>query len=118
MAAGKMSKMDAVRQAIKELGRDASPTKIQELVKAKFRLEMTTGHVSNYKTAILRTKKGKKTPPAEQESTHAPAAAPAKAAPALAKGSAVSLNDLAAVKGLVGRVGEDDLKSLIGILGG
>jgi hypothetical protein len=53
MAAAKMpgiSKMDAVRQAIKEFGRDASPTKIQEFVKTKFGLEMTTGHVSNYKT--------------------------------------------------------------------
>ena len=112
MAAEKMSKMDAVRQAISVLGKDASPIKIQEFVKSKFKMDMTTAHVSNYKTTVLR-EKGKKTVAA-----HASAPAPVKPAPALAKGSAVSLSDLAAVKGLVGRVGEDDLKSLIGILGG
>jgi predicted flap endonuclease-1-like 5' DNA nuclease len=109
--AGKMSKMDAVRQAISELGKDASPIKIQEFVKSKFKMDMTTAHVSTYKTTVLR-EKGKKP-------VAAPASAPApvKAAPAPAKGSAVSLSDLEAVKGLVGRVGEENLKSLIGILG-
>jgi actin-like ATPase involved in cell morphogenesis len=62
MAAAKMSisKMDAVRMAIKQLGKDAMPMKIQEYIKARFGLEITTAHVSNYKTEILRAKKGKK----------------------------------------------------------
>jgi hypothetical protein len=112
--AGSITKMDAVRQAISELGKDASPMKIQEFVKSKFKMDMTVGHVSNYKTTILRAK-GRK-PAAAKEAAAAPA--PAKPAPAPAKGSGVSLSDLAAVKGLVGRVGEENLKSLIGILGG
>jgi hypothetical protein len=119
MAAAKMpsiSKMDAVRTAIKQLGKDAMPAKILEYVMAKFGLEMTSAVVYNYKSVILHAKKGKKPAAAKVES--APATAAVKAASASAKGSAVSLQDLAAVKGLVGRVGEDDLKSLIGILGG
>ncbi len=59
MAAEKMSKMDAVRKAISELGKDVSPIKIQEFVKTKFGLDMTPAHVSNYKTTVLR-EKGKK----------------------------------------------------------
>jgi hypothetical protein len=117
--AEKMSKMDAVRQAISVLGKDASPIKIQEFVKSKFKMDMTTAHVSNYKTTVLR-EKGKK-PVAATASAPAPAKtapAPVKAATASARGSEVSLSDLEAVKGLVGRLGEKDLKSLVGILGG
>src|SRR5580693_100357 len=51
--------LDAVRQAISELGKDASPIKIQEFVKSKFKMDMTTAHVSNYKTTVVR-EKGKK----------------------------------------------------------
>jgi hypothetical protein len=110
MAAEKMSKMDAVRTAISELGKDASPIKIQEYVKTKFKMDMTTAHVSNYKTTVLR-EKGKKP-------VAAPAATPVKTASASAKGSEVSLTDIETVKGLVGRLGEENLKSLVGILGG
>jgi hypothetical protein len=113
-----ISKMDAVRMALKELGKDAMPVKIQDYIKANFGLGITTAHVSNYKTTILRAKKGKKPAAAKAEAAPEMAAAPVKAAPAPAKGSGVSLSDLLAVKGLVGRVGEGNLKSLIGILGG
>ena len=118
MAAAQISitKMDAVRTAIKELGRDASPVSIQEFVKSKFGLDMTTAHVSTYRITIFRKKKCKKAVAGKAES--APAPAPVTTASASTSGPAVSLQDLEAVKELVGRVGEHDLKSLIGILGG
>ena len=104
MAAAKtagISKVAAVKKALRELGKDAMPAKIQEYLKATFSLEMPTGHISSYKSYILKMKKRKKA---------------AGVVPASANGS-VSLGDLAAVKELVGRVGEDKLKSLIGLLG-
>lgn len=120
-----ISKMEAVRKALKELGKDAMPVKIQEFVKSKFGLDMTPAHVSNYKTTILRAKNENKTAPAKaapaKTESNAPKAAPVKATPAPAKatsGAAVSLQDIEAVKGLVGRVGQANLKSLIGMLGG
>jgi hypothetical protein len=108
-----ISKLAAVKKALKELGKDAMPVKIQEYVKETFSLEMSTSHVSNYKSLLLRKKKGKKA----AEAAPAPAAAPVKAASAPAGGGSVSMGDIAAVKELVGRVGEDKLKSLIGLLG-
>lgn len=107
-----ISKIDAVRAALKELGNDAMPGKIQDFVKEKFGLEMSTGHVSNYKSHLLKKKgkRGRKKKVAE--------AAPAAAVAAVkAPPTRVSLTDIAAVKDLVGRVGEDNLKNLIGLLG-
>ena len=97
-----MSKMDAVRQAISVLGKDASPIKIHEFMKSKFKMDMTTAHVSNHKTTVLR-EKGKKPVAAKEVTAPAMAKAPApvKAATASAKGSEVRLTDLEAVKGLV-----------------
>jgi hypothetical protein len=114
--AEKLSKMDAVRQAISVLGKDASPIKIQEFVRSKFKMDMTTAHVSNYKTTVLR-EKGKKLVAAPASAPAKTAPAPVKAATTSAKGSEVSLTDIEAVKGLVGRLGEKNLTSLIGILG-
>jgi hypothetical protein len=114
-----ISKIDAVRKALKELGKDAMPVKIQGYLKEKFGLEMTTSYVSVYKSHLLRKKKRKKavSKAAMPEGTPATSAPPLKAASASANGSSVSLDDIAAVKGLVGRVGEDKLKSLIELLG-
>jgi hypothetical protein len=111
-----ISKIDAVRSALKELGNDAMPGKIQDFVKEKFGLEMSTGHVSNYKSHLLKKKgkRGRKKKVVDAAPT-AMAAAPVKAAAPVRV--SVSLTDIAAVKELVGRVGEDNLKNLIGLLG-
>jgi hypothetical protein len=114
MAAATISKMDAVRKAIRELGKDAMPGKIQEFVKDKFGLEMTMAHVSNYKSVISKKKKKGKKAAALAPAASASAPAPMKPAPAVAK---LTLSDIEAVKKLVGRVGEENLKSLVGLLG-
>lgn len=110
-----ISKIDAVRKALEELGKKAKPGAIREFVKEKFGLEMSLSHVSNCKTHLRKKKRKKKT--AEPAPATA-AAAPAKVASARASGSGVSLSDIAAVKDLVGRVGEENLKGLIDVLGG
>jgi hypothetical protein len=56
--AGGVSKMDAVREALRELTSDAKPAQIQGFIKAKFGVAMTLDHISNYKSNILK-KSGK-----------------------------------------------------------
>ena len=134
-----MSKLAAVSIALKELGNDAMPVKIQEYVKKTLKIEMTTAHVSVYKSQLLKAKKvTKEVKPAAAATVAAPAkakpivAAPVKvksivSAPAMAKsiphapatamnGSTLSLKDIEIVKTLMGRVGQENLKSLVGLL--
>jgi hypothetical protein len=54
MARGKITKTDAVRQALAALGNDAMPVRIQGWVKDNLGVEMTSGHVSTTKGEILR----------------------------------------------------------------
>jgi hypothetical protein len=116
MAAATIKKIDAVRKALAALGKEGTPTKIQEYVKKTFGLDMTIGHISNCKSTLMR-KKSKKTMGVKVPAAPAPnnGVAPAKAD--VASGRQVSLQDVQTLKGLVGRVGGGDLKSLIDILG-
>jgi hypothetical protein len=52
--AGGVNKMNAVREALRELGMDAKPAAIQTFIKDKFGVEMTLDHISNYKSSIRR----------------------------------------------------------------
>jgi hypothetical protein len=121
-----MNKMEAVKQALAKLGKNAMPVDIQGYVKKEFGIDMTTDHVSNYKGKLLRGKgKGrtKAKPAAAKASTPKPAAkkpaakkpAPKAAAPK-AIPSGISLRDIESVKGLVGRVGTAQLRSLVDLL--
>jgi len=117
MAAAKpISKMAAVRSALKELGKGAMPVKIQEFIEKTHGLKMSTAHISNYKTYLLRRKKRKAKAAKATAAATSSAPGPAKSAPAT-KGTAVSLQDVETVRALVGRVGEKNLKSLIDLVG-
>ena len=105
-----VSKLAAVKKALKTLGKDAMPGKIQEFVKSQYGHEMTTAHVSNYKSMILRKQKNKKV-------TAGPATAgPVTVAARSSATGGLNLQDIETVKGLLGRVGEENLKSLVGLL--
>src|SRR4051812_22756774 len=47
--AGAVTKMEAVRRSLGELGPDAKPAEVQAHVKSRFGLDMTPAHVSTYK---------------------------------------------------------------------
>ena len=129
-----ISKMEAVRKALSELSKDAQPVNIQSWVKQKFGLAMSTAHVSNYKTVILRKQSGAAAPAKHAKpmmkkpeatkpmvkAVHKPVAAPVKhsapSMPAAVKASGIKLTDIETVKTLVIRVGENNLKSLIELL--
>jgi hypothetical protein len=114
-----ITKMEGVRRALTELGRDTLPLQIQKYLKDRFGLTMTVAHISNYKSTILKpaAKKKPATKKAEKESV---ATAQVQAGPATRPAgkvsTGISLEDLRAVKELVGRVGADTLKALIGLV--
>jgi hypothetical protein len=130
--AEKISKMEAVRRAMAELGNDATPTPLQAHVKDKYGLDMTKEHVSVYKRDILRKLGVKPKQPAAKKAARQKSAArkagPKKAAPKPAvqpaavstsparssgKAGGIPLEDILAVKELVGRLGARPLHTLI-----
>ena len=117
-----MSKMEAVRQAISKLGADAGRTQIQSFVKEKFGIEMSADHISNYKGEILKkaaggAKPATKKPLAPTRGASIVAATKPAGSTSNAKAAAgIGLQDIQAVKDLVGRVGPEHLKGLVDIL--
>src|SRR5438132_1079151 len=119
-----MTKIDGVRQALDDLGMDAQPIQIQNHLKRKYGLEMSTAHISNYKTFVSRERADKTTPTLVKPLTKksivkkaATTARPAAAAKTNRKATGrITLHDIEAVKGLVGRIERRDLKSLIDLL--
>jgi hypothetical protein len=131
-----MTKMEAVRRALDELGLTAPTSALQEFVKKRFGLDMTLGHVKNYKGKILRksrlegTAGGRK--PAQRKPVPQKAAArkvgtkkktptkpQAKPSPApvttgaSSKEKGIPLHDVLSVKTLVGRFGKGQLHTLV-----
>jgi hypothetical protein len=113
---GGITKLEAVRRGLAELGKDAKPVQLQQWVKATYGITMTADHVSTYKSSILRKagSKGKKPAAVAQASIARNEEPQVRRAPPPRGG--ISLDDIAAVKGLVGRVGPDSLKKLIDVL--
>ncbi|HVS39379.1 MAG TPA: hypothetical protein VMS17_27730 [Gemmataceae bacterium] len=109
----KMSKMEAVRRALRKLGRDAKPLPLQAHIKKEFGIDMSTDHISTYKGDIAR-KKAKRF--AAKRAAKAAGAAPTMTEHAKPAGKgAVSyhLEDVLTAKELLERVGAERLRTLI-----
>src|SRR5438874_1480219 len=93
-----VSMMEMVRSALQELGGNAKPTAIQEFIKSKYNKEISKIIISNYKSTMKKKKGGKRRGrPLGSKN--------AVAATASAGGKGIRLEDLATVRGLVGRLG-------------
>jgi hypothetical protein len=137
VAAKKVSKMEAVRQAVTRLGSDAGRQQVHDFVRKEFGITMSLDHVSTY-LGEIRRKAGKQPGPAaakpaavkptapKQGRPTKPAApkAPAAKPPQATAGGAsngpssggISVADIRATKELLGRVGAEELKDLIDLL--
>ena len=125
-APGSMSKKEAVRRALQDLGREAKPLQIRDHVKQHYGIDMGLDHISTVKGESLR-ESGQANPTAEKPTTTKPAALqaaaakptihktePAKAAmPQAAGARGIALTDIETVKDLLQRVGATSLKKLI-----
>jgi hypothetical protein len=106
-AGGGETQADMVRAALTELGPRAKPQAIQDFIKEKFGREVTKGIISNYKS----TMKKKGLIPGRRGPGRPPKAA------AAASGGSVRFDDLEAVRGLVSRIGADQVVRLVKVLG-
>jgi len=98
--------MDAMRQALATLGKDAMPVDLQKHLKDTWGIDMKTSVISNYKSTILNAKK-----PAKAAKTAAPQVA---AKPAATGG--ISIDDITAVKAVVDRLGAEKVRQLAEVL--
>jgi hypothetical protein len=121
----KLTKMEAVRRAVAQLGKDAKGAEVHAWVKDHLGVEMTIAHVHNCMSEIR--KRARKKRAARQAARKAaaaavastPAAQPRPASPprpAAGGSGGISLEDIEAAKGLLERVGADRLRALIDLL--
>src|SRR5262245_59103956 len=110
-SSGTITKMEAVRRVLAEMGKDAKPAQMQPVIKERFGFDMSTDHIGVYKGTIL--KNPKKKPSAKPAAAPAPPATPA--APRVDKAGSIDLADIQATKELVDRVGADRLRALIAL---
>ena len=108
---GGVTMAEMVRTAVAELGGNPKPTAIQEFIKAKYDKVISKIIISNYKSNMKKKKKGGKRrgrPPGSVNKAAAPVAS--------AGGKGIRFEDLAAVRGLVGRLGAAQLRQLVDVL--
>ncbi len=96
---GKVSQKTMVETALNEKGWESGPADLQAAIKEKFGVEMPLNYISNYKSN-LKKEKGK--------GTSKPAAKKVAA-------SGLKFADLEAVRGLVSRLGSDQVKKLVDV---
>jgi hypothetical protein len=108
-----MNKMEAVRQGLSDLGKDAMPKQLQPHIKQKYGIDMSVDHVSTYKSLILR-RKAKRKPATPTKDSANGAARAAQAAP---KKAASSLSDqVAMLKAVANSIGKEEAKKILDLL--
>jgi hypothetical protein len=119
-----MTKMEAVRQALTELGRKAKRGDIQRVVKDRFGIQMSLDHISNCKGEIQRKRKQASKAKAAAKTSAAPKVAarkpagkpPAVTTPSQSVAGRINFGDLEAVGSLVRRLGADQMRALVDLL--
>jgi hypothetical protein len=114
--AEKISKQEAVRRALAHFGNDAKPSQMQGWIKEQFKIAMSTDHISTAKGSILKAARQKASTGAKApapKTAAAPAAAKSQPSVSGRKESGIPLDDILYVKELVGRIGPQQLHTLI-----
>src|SRR5437879_5718218 len=103
--------MEAVRQALAALGNNATVAELQDYL-LKRGIEMTAKFASTYKASILKKAKKAKALARKSAGKAEPAMPKEQPAPPAANGmkSAVQLQDVVALRGLLDRVGPEPLR--------
>src|SRR3954451_23629784 len=96
---GKVTQKAMVQAALDEKGWEAGPTELQAAIKDKFGVELASNIISNYKSVIKRA--GGKTSGGGKRGRKAGA----------------QFSDLEAVRGLVTRLGAEQVKKLVDVAG-
>ena len=105
---GGASKMGMVREALEALGYDAQPAEIDSFIKEKHNREVPKAIISSYKS-LLKGQKGKVAGKRGRK--------PGSVNGGVVGARGIQLEDLAAVRGLVSRLGASQVKQLVDVLG-
>src|ERR1700730_6569481 len=103
-----ISKMEAVRQAITTLGKDAPLLDVIKFIKQNFNVEMSRAMAYTYKSAAIKQVAGKRR-----------GRKPGRKAAPIANGRkaiAITLEDIQAVKALTDRIGAEKVRQLAAVL--
>jgi hypothetical protein len=111
-----ISKMEGVRRALADLGKDAKPLQIKDYLKAKYGIEISTDVISAYKATIAQKAKKKKAAAAKPPAAAKPSMQPTPAPVPTNKTGGFSLEDIQTAKALLARVGAEQLQKLIDLL--
>ena len=117
---GRVNKMDLVRQAIKDLGGEATPKDLQDFLRDRFDVEMDKRVLSSYKTLILKKAAGQSSV-IQQPVIQKPAVEPTSSAPTAVRkeepiNGGISVEDIRDVKELADRLGPNKLRALVDVL--
>jgi hypothetical protein len=102
------NKLDAVRQALGELGKNAKPRDIQQHIKERHGIDMTLQHISTYKSSLRKKRRGRRGRKHRAEGEQA-------ATPVRTRGGSsaqITLADLRALKELADRIGNTRLREI------
>jgi hypothetical protein len=99
-----ITKKEAVRRALAELGVDAMPLEIKGYLKKNFNIDMDSQNISNYKSSLKAETKSAPSRPTEAKPTVATAA------------GGFSLEEIQAVKEVADRIGADKVRQLAEVL--
>jgi hypothetical protein len=107
----RVNKMDLVRKALKRLGPDAKPKRIQGYLQKRYRVEISADMISNYKGSIL------KKAAAQSGVTRQPDVVEATPAnPERASNGGLSIEEIRAVKELADKLGAGKVRELVEVL--
>jgi hypothetical protein len=104
-----INKMECVRQALADLGKDATPKQIGKFLKSRYKVEMNPKMISTYKGSILRKE-------ARQSGLMSSPAAWAPAPVRRPSGADETVEEVRAVKNLGDRLGPDKVRALLDVL--
>jgi hypothetical protein len=107
----RVNKMDLVRKALKRLGNDAKPKRIQGYLKKRYGLEMSNDMISTYKGNILKKAAGESRIIPQPE-----AAAPRPAKEPASNGGDIRIEEVRAVKELADKIGAEKVRALVDVL--
>jgi hypothetical protein len=106
----RVNKMDLVRKALKRLGNDTKPKRIQAYLKKRYGLEISADMISNYKGSILKKAVGESRLIPQSEAEAPP---PAKEQ---AVSGGLSIEEVRAVKELADKIGAGKVRELVDVL--
>jgi hypothetical protein len=107
-----ISKLDAMRQAVAKLGKDAPLADLLKTIKQDFGINLDRALAYNYKSIVS----SQKAPTSAKRRGRKPGRKPAAAASKARTTAGITIDDIQAVKSLADRIGAEKVRELATVL--